>query len=528
MKKDKGVLGLALALALTLGPSALSQEAEKTQALPGHAEPPAQVAPDSPRAALDEFLSLANSGDFGSAAAFLDLAPDQRSRGRDLAERLKAVLDRHLWIDLEAVSPLSGGDLEDGLPEAFEQVGSVPSGGRGEPVRLARREAEAGSRWLISRGTLARVDHWYAELDDRWIRAYLPESLLRFGPRQLRIWQWLALPLLFAVAWYVGRALSWLTRRAGGALAARTSSDWDDRLLGALRVPLALAWAVAVAHPLRRFLALNPAGDQFVTAGLSAAAVVALFAALHGVVEVMGEGARRAHWYVSNPSAQAALGLAVRAGKVLVAALGAVAVLVELGYPVASVLAGLGIGGIGLALAAQKTVENLFGSVSLAVDEAVRIGDFVRVDGTLGHVETIGLRSTRIRTLDRTLVSIPNGVLAGLRIESYTARDRVRFFATIGLEYGTTAAQMREVMKGIEEVLRAHPLIWPDDVSVSFQQFGAYSLDIEVMAWFLTDWGNFKKLRPGVLLQIMEVVERAGASFAFPTQTLNLRREERA
>ena len=103
---------------------------------------------------------------------------------------------------------------------------------------------------------------------------------------------------------------------------------------------------------------------------------------------------------------------------------------IELGYPVASVLAGLGIGGLALALAAQKTVENLFGSVSLAADEAIRLGDTVRIDNLQGTVEGIGLRSTRVRTPERTLVTIPNGLLAGQRIESLTARDRMRLACT--------------------------------------------------------------------------------------------------
>lgn len=346
------------------------------------------------------------------------------------------------------------------------------------------------------------------------------------GPKELLLWQWLALPFLFALAWYLGRALSWLTRRTAVLVTARRPGSWPDRLVRGSRMPLDLAWGVAAALALLRYLGLNPAGQRFVTSLLSALAIAALFALLFSVVEVLGERSKAAHWYASNPSAQSALLLSVRAGKVLVVALGAVAVLIELGYPVASVLAGLGIGGLGLALAAQKTVENLFGSISLAVDEAVRVGDFVKIDEqTLGNVEAIGLRSTRIRTPDRTLVAVPNGVLAGLRIESFTARDRVRLNCTIGLEYGTRAAQLHDVIARIERLLRAHPRIWPDDMTVSFKQFGPYSLDVEVIAWFDVSWGEYKNaMRSEVLLQIMDAVEQAGCAFAFPTQTLHVQR----
>jgi MscS family membrane protein len=193
-------------------------------------------------------------------------------------------------------------------------------------------------------------------------------------------------------------------------------------------------------------------------------------------------------------------------------------VLVQLGYPVASVLAGLGIGGLGLALAAQKTVENLFGSVSLAVDETIRIGDLVQIDTVLGRVEAIGLRSTRIRTPDRTVVSIPNGALAAMRIESLTSRDRMRFVCSLGLEHGATAAQLRELMAGIEALLRAQPQLFPDGLTVSVRQLGPSSIDLDVLAWFSVSPDAFPALRSELLLGIKELVERAGASFAVPMQ----------
>lgn len=204
-------------------------------------------------------------------------------------------------------------------------------------------------------------------------------------------------------------------------------------------------------------------------------------------------------------------------------ALALVAVLSELGYPVAGLLAGLGIGGIAVALAAQKTVENLFGSLAMAADPPFGLGDFVRIEDFVGTVEAIGLRSTKIRTLDRTLVSLPNGRLADMRLESLAARDRMRLACTVGLVYGTSAEQMRSVLQGLEEVLRAHPRIWPDAVVVRFKELGPFSLDIEVMAWFQTsEWAEFQLIRQEVLLRFMEVVDRAGTSFAFPTRTVHL------
>jgi MscS family membrane protein len=152
----------------------------------------------------------------------------------------------------------------------------------------------------------------------------------------------------------------------------------------------------------------------------------------------------------------------------------------------------------------------------------------VRVEsGVSGTVEAIGLRSTRLRTLDRTVVTIPNGKLADQRIETFAARDRCRLFCTLTLVYATTAAQMRSVLEGVEAVLRRHPRVWPEGISVRFVAMSSSSLDVEVIAWFDTaDWNEFQSIRQEVLLALIDVVERAGTAFAFPTQTVQLTRQK--
>jgi MscS family membrane protein len=161
--------------------------------------------------------------------------------------------------------------------------------------------------------------------------------------------------------------------------------------------------------------------------------------------------------------------------------------------------------------------------VSIGVDQPFRIGDWVNVGDVQGEIEGIGLRSTRIRTIDRTVVTIPNGSLAEARIENFGTRERIRFQAMIGLEYGTSAATIRAVRDDIEALLRGHPLTWPDRVQVRFSQFGPFSLDIELFCWLRTSQiDEFRTEREVLLLGIMDVVARHGASFAFPTQTLHL------
>jgi len=250
---------------------------------------------------------------------------------------------------------------------------------------------------------------------------------------------------------------------------------------------------------------------------------IVFFWTLWRLIDVARSILSQSRWAHASSSSRALVPLASRVVKVLLLAVALVGLLSMLGYPVASLLAGLGLGGLALALAAQKTVENLFGAFSIGVDQPFREGDFVKVEDFVGTVERLGLRSTRFRTLDRTLISVPNGRLADMRLESFTARDRMRFATVIGLVYETSAQQMRTVLAGFERVLRAHPKIWPDAVTVRFQQFGASSLDIEIMAWFeVPEWKDFQAIRQEILLEFMDVVEQAGSGFAFPTRTIHV------
>jgi MscS family membrane protein len=204
-------------------------------------------------------------------------------------------------------------------------------------------------------------------------------------------------------------------------------------------------------------------------------------------------------------------------------AVGLVAVLTELGFQVASLLAGLGIGGLAVALAAQKTVENLIGSLSIGVDQPFRVGDFVKVEDFVGTVESIGMRSTRFRTLDRTIVTMPNGKLADTRTETFAPRDRIRLYANLALSYDTTADQMRKVLSDIEGALRVHPRLSRDAPSVRFTELREWAMNVEVVAWFqTTDWNEFTGIRQDLLLRFMEIVEAAGTSFAFPVREVRL------
>ena len=358
---------------------------------------------------------------------------------------------------------------------------------------------------------------------NRWLSDRLPSPLLQPGPLELLWWQWLVLPAVVVMALLLGSILGRGVRAAFALAAARTASTIDDAALRRLGAPIHAVATIAIAAVLLPWLNLDQWAVDLWRRLLRAAFLLTVFWAVWRLVDVAQLAASESHWARSAPASRNLIPLGARTSKIVIAAIGVIAVLSLLGYPVTSLVAGLGIGGLALALAAQKTVENLFGAFSIGVDQPFREGDFVHVDDFVGTVECIGLRSTRFRTLDRTIVTLPNGRLADMRLESFAARDRLRLAATVGLVYETTAAQMRQVLAGFERVLRAQPKIWPDAVVVRFGELAASSLNVDVMAWFKTsDWAEFQAIREQVLLQFMDVVEAAGSSFAFPTTTVHV------
>jgi MscS family membrane protein len=496
-------------------------------ATPSPAPPsaPEAEAADSPRADMREFLRLAmKRGDFEAASRYLVLPPGEEGRGGDLARRLRAVLERHLDVKLDGLSPASGGNVEDGLPEGVDSIGQVPDGQGGmDTVFLVRTRTATGSRWAFSRQTVERIDAWYDGLPDRWIREAIPQRLQRTGPWGVTWWQWLALPLLAALSLVVGRVVGGVTTRLLHRILRRTPSLWDERLLRRIAPALTLLWTVGAAAVMLHWLGLRPGVDHGVRALLGGFATVAVFWVLWRAVDVWGQYLMERPWALSNPSARSLLSVTRNLARVFVLVSGLVAALTALGYPVATVLAGLGIGGIAIAFGAQKTIENLFGSISIAADQPFRVGDQVKVEDITGIVERIGMRSTQIRTADRTLVTLPNGKLADMRVEDFAARDRIRFATTLQLVHGTSEAQLRRIVAEVEALLRAHPKVWPETVIVSFVSLGASSLNVDVQCWFqLPETAEFRAARQETLFGILRIVEGAGASFAFPTQTLHV------
>jgi MscS family membrane protein len=359
-----------------------------------------------------------------------------------------------------------------------------------------------------------------------WLLEHMPPSLRELGPQQLSWWQWLGLPALAALALALAIPLSGVTRAVLARVLKLNTSQQSDPKIGEARLrrvsgPLLLGWAALLFGLGLPWLRLTDHARAAVQVGLRATGLIAFYWALSRGIDVAQHVVGASSWGRSH--SRSLLPLASKVGKVFVVVLAVVALLSELGYAVTSLIAGLGIGGVAVALGAQKTLENLFGAFSIGADQPFLQGDTVRVGELVGTVEVVGLRSTRIRTQDRTLVTIPNGKLADMQIESLAVRDRLFFGTSIRLIYGTRAEQMRTILAGLEAALREQPKLVPGSGTVRFVGLGESSLNVDVQAYFATtDWNEFQLLRQELLLGFLQVVEAAGSAFAFPTRTVHL------
>lgn len=482
--------------------------------------------PDSPRASVGAFLDLCDRSRYAEAARYLDVPRGAESRSTELARKLSAVLNERLPLDLGRLSPESGGFKDDRLPAGTEELGKIKgANGRSVSIRIVRHEArspEDEARWVFSQSTVQSVDALYAALNGRWVREHLPEPLLGQGWWGLYYWQWLAFPVLALLCSVVAYALTWLL----GVVVRRAVAHWSwgPVVVHRMKRPVVVGLALLLFWSLVPWLALTLRAEDILGRILRALGYLTAFWVLLRAVSVAGDEISNAPWAVSRPSLRSLSSFGVKVGKFMVAALALMVALSELGYPVTSVVAGLGLGGVALALAAQKTVENLFGSISILADQPFLVGDTIRVDGIEGTVERIGVRSTRLRTADRTVVILPNGKLADMRIESLGPRDRIRFATKLVLDRSTRIAQVENVVRAVKKTLEEHPKIAARNVSVHLVSLGetdGAGLVVDVGTLVETrDYGDFADIRDGLLVTFAKIMEAEGVTFARPIRQL--------
>ena len=483
------------------------------------AKPTDPLGRDTPRGTVVGFMTAARDGNIEVAARYLSSSLTGAAVA-ELTQQLYVVLNSRLPVRSNVLSDRPEGSLANPLTPDRDVVGTIPSASGDLDIVVERVRPRGGSPvWLFARTTLERIPDVHAEVDLVQVERFLPRFLTH-RIAGIRLFEWLSIVVLLPLSYrflglcavLIRPVILWWHRRRG-----RSAPPTPARFPGAVRL-LLLAFAIHSVIPNVDF----PFAERrlwSVIAGLMTIASV-VWLALMGTKYLEGYLLQRVKTYTVGES-RALIRLGRRVAEILLVAAGCVATLSYLGTDPTAALAGLGIGGIAVALAAQKTLENVIGGFSIVFDRAVQVGDFLKLGETLGTVDRVGLRSTRIRTLDRTIITVPNGQIATANIETLSERDKFWFRHVIGLRYATTAAQMRAVSADIRDLLLRRHGVERDSVRVQFFRLGASSLDIEVVAYiFAASWPEFMGVQQELLLDIMDIVEASGTQIAFPTQTL--------
>jgi MscS family membrane protein len=516
-----GACVFALVLSAPLAPG---------QTLPGAVSPPASspaqtpkdpLGRQTPRGTVQGFLSAARQGQSDLASQYLNTSLTGQAAA-DLAQQLFLVLDARLQTSIRQLSDTPEGSRANPLRPNQEVVGVIESGAGNVEIVVVRTERDSsGPIWLFSEQTLSLVPTLYKDVTLGWTERILPRFLTVTRIGGVRLFEWLTvllgLPLFYLVTALLNKILTPLIRGSWRRLFRRSDPFAGNVLPAPIRL-LLLAFAIRwVLATLPLSLLVRQVWSSAASL-ISIAAVVWLLILLNGEIEQIV----RRRFPRANVSAGASLlRLLRRVFDLLVIFGGLLAILRRFGVDPTPALAGLGVGGIAIALAAQKTLENVIAGASLLFDQAVRVGDFMKIGEISGTVDHVGLRSTRIRTLDRTIVIVPNSQIANASLETISARDKFWFHPVVGLRYETTAEQLRAVLDGIRGLLEKQRAVDHESVRVRFIRLGPFSLDVDIFAYlYARDWNHFLEIQEQLLFGVTEIVRAAGTEIAFPSQTM--------
>lgn len=513
---------------LLLAPAIYAQLPVAPAPKPAAQAKPAEQDPfgrDTPRGCVLGFLKAAGKGDYAQAAQYLDTR-EPPAQAQELAHELDLVLNQDLSGNLDALSRSPEGHLNDKLRINRDLFGFVETKSGRLDILLDRVQRGTGpSIWLFSSETLRGIPQVFQEINSPGLERFFPPVLRQIRLFTLPLWRWLIIIFTVAAAIVFASLLTRILVPVLRPAVRRMTGQTDDRYLLSLRRPMRLI-LLAVAVRLVATLALSVLARAFWTNASHVLAIAGVSWLLMQFSDVVSELRSRQLIRRQNTSQIAVVALVHRLFKILVLFLAVALLLHGAGFNVSAMLAGLGIGGIALALAAQKTLEDLFGGIAIITRKAVRVGDFCQLADKLGTIEDIGLGSTRVRTLDNTVVTIPNGKLSQMNLENYTMRQKIWFHHIFGLPYGTSPEQVRAVLAQVTQMLRGDKRVERDSARIRLIAFGPSSLSFEIFAYVLvTDYTTFVEIQEDLLLRIMDIVAANGTNIALPSQVTYFDRE---
>ncbi|MBZ9728267.1 mechanosensitive ion channel family protein [Salegentibacter sp. JZCK2] len=478
----------------------------------------------TPRGTVKGFIDAMAGQNFNLAARYLNF-PASITLEEDkeqIVQVLQRLFDQKGNLQpYHTISDDPNGKIDDGIDGNLEIIGNVNADNESIDIFLKQYDDEAGNPiWLFSSETVGAISSLSLR-GSALIDEIMPSILKKYLWGGVPAGQWIVALVLIALSYFVSLLLISTIILLLKKLWKRTRETPISGIIKAIKLPVKLYAAVWIFVALSRNLELSIILRQKFSAITIIVGIAAFLILLWRLSDFIGKFSQEKMVLRGNPAGVSIVLFLQRAAKIGIVVFGIIAVLGAVGIDVTTGLAALGIGGIALALGAQKTIENFVGSVTLIADRPIRVGDFCRVGQITGHIEKIGIRSTQIRTLDRTVVSIPNGAFSSDTIENFAHRDKFRFITTLNFRYETSPDQLRFLLAELRKVLYAHPKVYEEPARIRFTGFAAHSLDIEIFAYLdAKDFNEFLEIREDLMLRMMDVVDRSGTEFAFPSQTI--------
>jgi MscS family membrane protein len=439
-----------------------------------------------PRSAIAGYLQAMRAGDVSRATNYLDyrnLSEKTLSVGKEeLARQLSVVLNRTLWVDLHSISAVPEGKKDDGLPSYRELVGQVKYRGRDIDILLQRvpRAKDKVKIWKISNATVEKVPSLFKRYSYSRLGEFLAKHLPSVDLFGVMLWQWLYFTAMMLIYYFVARLFTWFV----ALVLKRISDKVSDDILRFIKEPIALLLAVILARNFQ-----DEANVTMAVRAVNEGSTILIiawcwvcFRLIDLIKTIMGD-----KFIAQNkPLAVYLLRPAGTVVKIIIFTIAALHWLENLGFNASTLLAGLGIGGLAIALAAQKTVENIIGAITLYTSAPIKVGNFCRFDNNLGVVEEIGLRSTRIRTIERTVIYVANSKFIDMNIENFSEREKMAFKPKIYLAPDTEKDNIDALLASIKDMLNRSELIASAPMRAHFKGYTIYGLELDVLAYLKT------------------------------------------
>jgi MscS family membrane protein len=473
----------------------------------------------TPRSSLLALALEVKEKNFEKAAEYLDMRylpfaeEGKEVDGADLARKIAIVARRAMKIDLEALSDDPNGHKDDGLPSFRDRVTTLET--RDGKVDILMQRVPRGDGeyiWKISNATVAMIpvlydEFGYGKVGDMLSTMFPPYVIMGF-----EIWQLVMLSGILLCAFLIAYSLTyviiWLLRRS--------SKLNIERLQRFIAGPLRLLITILILRA--SFDLISP---SLMARAIFESRTLLIFAIVwvsFGFVEMVKHRLADRMQRNGQPDAVVLLKPASTATKFVLLLIGLISWMDNLGYEVTTLIAGLGVGGVAVALAAQKSMENLIGSIMIYASQPVKVGDFCRYGNDIGTVEEIGLRSTQLRTLARSVVHVPNALFSSGVIENLTQRDKILYRTRLRLSFETTSAQIQQVLDRVRGMMQEHEDVDDENSRIRFIEFGKYANELELFAYVRTqEFPVYLEKVEDINLRISAILDDIGVKIAVPT-----------